>query len=180
MDAVKRLEDYSLIVVKRVEQFEIPSHVSFFYQDADIYVGPNSSSSVHKRVPNAVVDFFRANAKKTVFEHAGWEWAIRGYADAGFYTRTQDRRGIIFDKITPYVSRLKSFEKKKVAFNEVLPPFEKNCYRDSAFDIADTGFHLVLNERAGLVKIVVAELDVGFGVLRDVAAIASFEYEGSI
>ena len=175
--AVKRLEDYSLILVKRVEQLVISALATFPFEDWEVYVGPNSSSDVHKRAPDAVVGFFRLNRNKTRFEHDGWEWVIRGYADSGYYTRAQDRRVMIFDKITPYVEKLKSFEKKIVAVNEVLPPFERNNHHSSAFDIAQTGFQLVLNEVPGIVNIVVAEADRGFNKLQNLASIASFEYE---
>lgn len=175
--AEKRLEDYSLILVKRVEQLVIPALATFPFEDWEVYVGPNSSSSVHKRTPDAVVNFFRLNRSKTLFEHDGWEWSLRGYADSGYYTRAQDRRGIIVDKITPYVEKLKGFERKVVAVNEVLPPFERNKHHNSAFDIAQTGFQLVLNEVPGIVNLVVAETDRGFNKLQNLASVARFEYE---
>ncbi len=175
--AEKRLEGYSLVLIKSVEQLVISALTAFPFEDAEIYVGPNSSSDVHKRPPDAVVGFFRLNRNKTLFEHDGWEWSLRGYADSGYYTRAQDRRNIVVDLISPYINKLKGFEKKIVAVNEVLPPFERNKRHASAFDIAQTGFQLVLNERPGIVNLVVAELDRGYGTLGDVASVAMFEYE---
>ena len=82
---------------------------------------------------------------------------------------------MIFDKITPYVGKLKGFEKKTVAVNELLPPFERSKH-GNVFDISDTGFQLVLDEVSGIVKVVVAGIDRGFGKLQDICSVARFEY----
>ncbi|MBW3016402.1 hypothetical protein KY309_02220 [Candidatus Woesearchaeota archaeon] len=176
-ESEKRLEDYSLVFLKSVETLGIPKSVSFRYEDPNVYVGPRSDSVVHKRPPDEVVIFFRADKDQSFFEHAGSFWFLHGYADNGFYTRTICQRCLVADKITPYVEKLVGFANKEVLVKDVLPPFERTP-NFPAFDIPDTGFKLVLSESKGLVRVVVAEIDRGFGNLDNLCSVARFEYEG--